>query len=199
MTGLRDLVEEIPYLDRRNAKRREKYARDHPRKKLICIHQLGDTANSIYSDALPTDTLQDDRRNQRNARRRELYSIQGKRTDTVAAQEAENLSINRPDMNLSDHVNQFSEVDSCSSKDAIVHIGCSRNAKRREKYASDKLRKSVSDTGRNHQTTVGKSYDITQERRREKYALRRDANSLVNARRREKYAAKNNTIVIYPR
>lgn len=200
MTVSRDLSEDVPYSDRRNAKRREKYARDHPRKKLICIYQLGDAANSIYSAALPPDTLLDDRRNQRNARRRELYAIQGKRTDTIAAQQAENLSLNRPDLDLSDHLNQYPEVDICSTKDAIVHIGYNRNAKRREKYASDKLRKNVSVTGCNNQTAVGKSYDITQERRREKYALRRDAtNSLVNARRREKYAARNSTIVIYPR
>jgi hypothetical protein len=198
MTVLRDFDDEMPYLDRRNAKRREKYARDHPRKKVICIHQLGDAASSIYGDASPPDTLPDDRRNQRNARRRELYAIQGKRTDTIAVKQAGMRSFNNPDLNLSQDGNQFLEVDICATKEAMTDIGDCRNAKRREKYALDKLRKRVSDPGNDHQTVLAKSYDIIQERRREKYASRRDANSLVNARRREKYAARNNAIVIYP-
>jgi hypothetical protein len=196
MTVSTDSDDEMPYLDRRNAKRREKYARDHPRKKVICIHHLGDAATSIYSDASPSDTLPDDRRNQRNARRRELYAIQGKRTETIAVNQTGMLSFDSPRLNFSQDGNQFLEVEICATKEAMPDIGDYRNAKRREKYALDKLRKH--DPGNDHQTVLVKSYDIIQERRREKYASRRDANSLVNARRREKYAARNNAIVIYP-
>lgn len=198
MTVSRDIDEEMPYSDRRNAKRREKYARDHPRKKMVRIHQLGDAVTSIYSDASLPDALLVDRRNLRNARRRELYAIQGKRTYTIDAKEADMLSYDSSDLDLSQGGNRFLEVDICTTKEAFIDMGDSRNAKRRKKYALDKLRKNVSDTGHDHKTVLGKSYDIIQERRREKYASRRDANRLVNARRREKYAARNNAIIVYP-
>lgn len=196
MTISRDSNEDA--LDRRNAKRREKYALNHPRKKCICVHQLGDTESSIYSDNAFSDTQPDDRRNQRNARRRELYAIQGKRTYAIDSKEADMLSYDSSDLDLSQGGNRFLEVDICTTKEAIIDMGDSRNAKRRKKYALDKLRKNVSDTGHDHKTVLGKSYDIIQERRREKYASRRDANRLVNARRREKYAARNNAIIVYP-
>ena len=195
MTISRDSNEDA--LDRRNAKRREKYALNHPRKKCICVHQLGDTESSIYSDNAFSDTQPDDRRNQRNARRRELYAIQGKRTDAVSSKQAEILNFNNPDMDLPQDGNQILGADICVPKEANTDIGDIRNAKRREKYATDKLLRNDSNTGNHHQTVVGLSYDVIQERRREKYASRRDANSLVNARRREKYAARNNAIVIY--
>lgn len=198
MTVSRDFDEEMPYSDRRNAKRREKYARDHPRKKMVRIHQLGDAVTSIYSDASLPDALLVDRRNLRNARRRELYAIQGKRTYAIDSKEADMLSYDSSDLDLSQGGNRFLEVDICTTKEAITDMGDSRNAKRRKKYALDKLRKNVSDTGHDHKTVLGKSYDIIQERRREKYASRRDANRLVNARRREKYAARNNAIIVYP-
>lgn len=183
----RDLSEAT---DRRNAKRREKYASDHPKQKRISCE------GEIFVSAGEIDTAMCERRDNRNARRRELYAIQGKCNEITISKRAKlEISLSSDDALPLEIPIEGVEVllhDDNSFGITTTNPSDIRNARRREKYAQDRSQRNHFDglteiTGM--KGTVKRSA-VNNEKRREKYAAQRDANNLINAKRREKYASK---------